>query len=183
MSNPNIALITAGIAAIVTVVGWNISHYLAKKREDRTRRIESSVEIIEKEIEEFYGPLRSLIDQVHNISSIRKKLTEGADEEQYRKIDDFVWGEYFTPLHIEIRNLIKSKSYIVKNEDVKSNIRDYLEHSIQEIFQQRLYRELDISTDHIPGKRWPRGFLNSVDSVTQKLSNKRDSLIQDLDKK
>lgn len=181
MSDSYIALTTAGIAAIVTIAGWNISHYLAKKREDRTRRIESTVAIIEKEIEEFYGPLRSLIEQVHSVWRIRKKLIDGTEHKQYKVIDDFVWVNYFTPLHIELRDLIKSKSYVVKDKDLKNNIREYLEHSIQELFQERLIREQGIATDQIGGTRWPRGFLSSVETVIQDLSNKRNKLIQNLD--
>lgn len=181
MSDTTVAIVTAGIAAVVTVVGWNVSHYLAKGREDRTRRIESSVNRIERQIEEFYGPLLSLIEQIFNVWRVRKKIFDSVNSDNQKAIDEFVWSEYFQPLHREIQTLIKVKFYLVDDPAVAANIKEYLEHSMQELFQARISKELHISTAQIEGKRWPRTFHSSVKKAIEELQAKRDSLIRDLE--
>jgi len=181
MTDTTVAIVTAGIAAIVTIVGWNVSHYLAKRREDRTRRIESSVNRLERQIEEFHGPLLSLIEQIFNVWRVRKKIFDNVDNESKEKIDEFVWREYFLPLHVEIRDLIKVKFYLVDDREVASTIKEYLEHSTQELFQTRISNELHISTAHIEGKRWPRNFHSSVKKAVVDIRKKRETLIKDLE--
>ena len=181
MASSTVTIITTGIAAVVTIIGWNISHYLAKKREDRTRRIELSVNRLERQIEEIYGPLLSLIEQIFNVWRVENKLLDGVDDNKKGQIDHFVWKEYFLPLHIEIRNLIKIKFYLVDNEDVALSIKEYLEHSTQELFQSRISAELNISTSHIKGKRWPRCFHSNVKKAIVEIRKKREHLIKDLE--
>lgn len=181
MAETTVAIVTAGIAAIVTIDGWNVSHYLAKRRDDRTRRIESSVNRLERQIEEFYGPLLSLIEQIFNVWRVRKIIFDNVDNESKGKIDEFVWKEYFLPLHVEIRDLIKVKFYLVDNQEVASSIKEYLEHSTQELFQTRISNELHISTAHIEGKRWPRKFHSSVKNAVDNIRQKREDLIKDLE--
>jgi len=181
MAETSVAIITAGIAAIVTIVGWNVSHYLAKRREDRTRRIESAVNRLERQIEELYGPLLSLIEQIFNVWRVRKKIFDSVDNESQEKIDEFVWNEYFLPLHVEIRDLLKVKFYLVDDREVASNIKEYLEHSTQELFQTRIGKELHISTAQIEGKRWPRNFHSSVEKAIVDIRHKREDLIKNLE--
>lgn len=181
MTGSLITIITAGTAALVTIAGWNVSHYLAKKREDRTRRIEMNVNRLERQLEEFYGPLLSLIEQIFNVWRVRKKIFESVNEDEKRKIDEFVWKEYFLPLHIEIRELLKVRFYLVDDENVVLSIKEYLEHSTQELFQNKIGNELHIDTSRLQGKRWPGTFHANVVTAILEIKRKRDTLIKDLE--
>lgn len=181
MENPTIAIIVAGITAVLTVIGWNVSHYLARRREDRTRRIESTIDKLERQIEELYGPLLSLVEQIFNVWRVRRRILEDIDEAQRGKIDTFVWKEYFLPLHMEIRELLKTRLYLVERKDVRACISDYLEHSTQELFQKRLYDELGIDTSHIKGKSWPQELYPFLSKAAESIKEKREKLLQDLE--
>ncbi len=183
MADSSVTMVTAGIAGIaviVTVVGWNVSHYLAKKREDRTLRIESTINKIERQIEEFYGPLLSRMELIFNVWRIREIIFNKVDNKCRGKIDEFVWKEYFLPLHDEIRDLIKVKFYLVDDQKVASSIKEYLEHSTQELFQKRIEKELNISTAHIEGKRWPKDFHPNVLTALSDIKLIREDLIKEL---
>lgn len=181
MDQGTIAIITAGLAAVITILGWNVSHYLAKRREDRTRRIENRINRLERQIEDIYGPLLSLIEQIFNVWRVRQKIFEKVNDGDKGKIDDFVWSQYFFPLHVEIRELLKKKYYLVDDQSVASSIREYLEHSTQELFQNRISRELYISTSELEGKRWPQSLYPDVENAIAKIRDERRSLIRDLE--
>ena len=180
MSDSSVALITAGLAAVVTVVGWNVSHYLARRREDRNRRIEAEISRIERQIEEFYGPLISLIKQIFNVWDIRKRILESVDSDKKEKIREFIYSEYFLPLHIEMRELIKSKFYLNDDEKVSEKLKEYLIHSTQEVLQKRIYRELQISTVELKGDGWPKSFSRRVEEAIEEKTSRRKSLIDNL---
>lgn len=61
------------LAAGVTAIGWVITNYLTKNKEDRVRQLEATKKHLERQIEEFYGPLFnlewvcSLLNRPHNV--------------------------------------------------------------------------------------------------------------------
>src|SRR4051794_32656871 len=85
-SQSNITIVTVLIGAIVTILGWIVSHYFTQKREAETRkftqglerdrriaadersdylrRLEINLEYTERQIKEFYGPLYALIQHI-----------------------------------------------------------------------------------------------------------------------
>jgi hypothetical protein len=84
-------------------------------------------------------------------------------------------------LHSDIRELLKTKLYLAESAIIPQSFRDYLEHSTQELFQQRLANELDVSTQHIKGKRWPQQFEKDVKNGIALIMQKRESLLRDLE--
>ena len=70
---------------------------------------------------------------------------------------------------------------MVHDERVTQNIKEYLDHSTQELFQSRLYDELKISTIQIEGKRWPGDFRDSVDKAITEIREARDKRISALE--
>src|SRR5438876_5461785 len=105
-------LTVAAITAAVTILGWNVSHFLSRRRDDRTRRIESSIRQLDRQFEEFYGPLHSLIDEISNVWRVRQRVFEELSADQENEVRIFVWQEYFLLLHEEIRELLKTRSYL-----------------------------------------------------------------------
>ena len=180
MEESTVAIIVACVTGGVTIVGWNVSHFLARRRDDRTRRIEASIKQLDRQLEEFYGPLHSLIAQIFNVWSVRESLKTGIPEDRRGEAESFIWKEYFLPLHTEIRELLKTKLYLAEGATIRQSFRDYLEHSTQELFQQRLANELHVNTDQVKGKGWPSQFDRDVKKAIDSIMTRREKLIQDL---
>ena len=181
MDKTTVPIIVASITAAVTIVGWNISYLFAKRREDRTRRIESSIKQLDRQFEEFYGPLHSLIEQIFNVWRVRRTLTECIPQDKRDAVEIFVWKEYFLPLHSDIRELLKTKLYLAESGKIPESFRDYLEHSMQELFQKRLANELDVVIKDAKWKRWPQAFEKDVENAIDSIMKKRESLLRDLE--
>ena len=181
MDKSMITIIVACITGGVTVLGWNVSHYFARRRDDRTRRIESTISQLDRQLEEFYGPLHSLIEQIFNVWRVRKSLLHGVSENKRGELDRFIWKEYFQPLHTEIKDLLKTKLYLCEGTTIPQSFRDYLEHSTQELFQHRVATELNIHTQNVKAKHWPSQFDEDVKSAITKIMKRRDFLLRDLE--
>lgn len=183
MDKSTVAIIVAGMTGAVTVLGWHVSHYFARIRDDRTRRIEVSIKQLDRQLEEFYGPLHSLIEQIFNVWNVREKLKTGIPEDRLGDVELFIWQEYFMPLHNEIQELLKTKLYLSEGATIPQSFRKYLMHSTQELFQQRLTKELNVNTHGIKGMRWPLEFDKDVKNSIESIMARREKLLQDLQPK
>lgn len=52
------------ITVTITAFGWYVTYFYAKRKEDRTRRLEIQLKYKGQQIEQLYGPLFSLIEQI-----------------------------------------------------------------------------------------------------------------------
>lgn len=57
----NTALTVAILGAVVTAIGWLITHILSTSAERRHQRLIAQVEFTKQQLEELYGPLAFLI--------------------------------------------------------------------------------------------------------------------------
>jgi hypothetical protein len=73
------------------------------------------------------------------------------------------------------------KFYLVDDEDVALSIKEYLDHSTQELFQNKISNELHIDTSRLEGKRWPGTFHTNVVTAILEIKRKRDALIKNLE--
>ena len=152
------------VTAIVTAVGWYATYAYAKIREDRTRRLDLLLKLRARQIEELYGPLLSLIEQIFNVWQVRQNVLESGkySPDDQRRIQAFVWERYFTPLHQEIGALLRTKLYLLKDGSLPKSFSDYLEHATQEACQHKLWSELGIDTSQVPAREWPDNFETDV---------------------
>src|ERR1700733_7516482 len=101
--NDEIPLLVALIAAFVTAGGWITTHHLTKRKEDRVRRIENNLKHLERQIEEFYGPLFCLVNQIFVCNDVQDDILSGRENgidvspDNEDKIRDFFQSEYFLP--------------------------------------------------------------------------------------
>ena len=165
------------ITATITVFGWYATYAYAKMREDRTRRLDLLLKLRAQQIEELYGPLRSLIDQIFNVWRVRTNILSGVayPPEDDRRIREFFWQNYFTPLHQEIVTLLRTKLYLLEDGRLPDSFTAYLEHSTQEAIQHRLYSELGIDTSKVAGRRWPAAFQDDVKASLDRLMAEHQS--------
>jgi hypothetical protein len=188
MDQATATIIGVSLTGMVTVIGWNVSNTLAKRRDAETRRAEATLTHIERQIEEFYGPLLCLIEQVFNVWTVRENLLfpEGrpssidASDPRRNEIFSFFQTAYFFPLHEKIREVLASRLHLADAGVIPKSFRQYLEHSTQQVVQHRLYTDLGVSTDHIPGVPWPDAFYDDVKASLEGLMARHDRVLRAL---
>jgi hypothetical protein len=181
-------IVGVSLTGIVTVIGWNVSNSLAKRREAETRRAEATLKHIERQIEEFYGPLLCLIEQIFNVWTVRENLlfppgrpsSIAATDPRRNEIFTFFQTRYFFPFHEKIRDVLASRLYLVDGGSVPESFSQYLEHSTQQVVQHRLYADFAVSTDHIPGVPWPDAFYDDVKTSLDGLMAKHERCLRTL---
>lgn len=72
---------------------------------DRTRKIEALMHHYERQIEEFYGPLFNMVNQVFVANHIKWELLKVLRGDVAEKVRDYFHETYFIPLHDEIRTI------------------------------------------------------------------------------
>ncbi len=159
------------VTGTVTVIGWYATYVYAKSREDRTRRLDIALKLRARQIEELYGPLLSLIEQIFIVWQVRENVFKAGhySSDDEHRIKEFFWKEYFTPLHEQIGALVRTKLYLLEDAQVPKSFEEYLEHATQEACQHRLWSELSIDTSHVKGRRWPSKFHEDVKGALDRL--------------
>ena len=180
MEGSTTAIIVACITGGITAFGWTVSHVLIRSREDRIRGIELRIAELDRKYEELYGPLYSLIQQVLNAWDVRENLAKGISTEDSNKARMFIWREYFSPLHSEIRDLLKTKLYLVNEGAIPESFKIYLEHATQELFRNRLNEELGVDVNHVKHINWPSDFPRDVEKEIEKIMLYRQEIVQKL---
>jgi hypothetical protein len=170
------------VAAVVTVVGWYVTYAYARRRDDQTRRIEIRLKYRQRQIEELYGPLLSLIEQIFNVWQVRTSILDAKDgrlsPEQQERVSEFIWKEYFSPLHQEIATILRTKLYLLEGGRMPPTFARYLEHATREACQHRLWSELQIETSG--GTPWPQGFYEDVKNTLDELLREHQGGLQSL---
>jgi hypothetical protein len=216
MDAPTVALITGLVSAAVTSLGWIVLHFLTRKREiesrtflaenelkarmdaraqsDRTRRLEVRLNYYERQIHEFYAPLYSCIQLIWNVWEISEKIDKNLKrtdneiprEEVMTKIGHMFGRKYYAPLHDEIREILKTKLFLMEGVEMPESFTKYLMHSVMENIQSRLAEEEKINTSSVEGVPWPYQFpidvkagldqaMRHYDEAVQELSGNRDA--------
>jgi hypothetical protein len=175
-------LIAALLGALVTVFGWYVTYAYTKRMEDRRRRLESHRQYRSQQIEQLYGPLLSLIEQIFNVWQVRDNILTNCrcSPEQEKAIKELIWKQYFTPLHAEIGGLLRTKLYLLEGSILPESFTEYLEHATQEGCQHVLWNELQIDTSCAPGRPWPANFHSEVKTTLKKLMDERQQGLAEL---
>jgi hypothetical protein len=182
MSDP---IITALIGAAVAVVGWFVSQFLIRAREDRTRRLETLLKQSQKQIEEFYGPLFNIVHQIFVSSHVQYDILTARDSsghdkltsEQKSRITEFFLDNYFGKLHQEVNQILKTKLYLIEGSEMPERFFMYLRHVNQERDQRLIAKDLGIDTSFIPGLPWPDDFYTDIKRGFERaMRNYEDSL-------
>lgn len=174
----------AAITAAVTMLGWVVSSVLTKRREKATQQLERTVHYLERQIEEFYGPLFNLVHQVvianHVLFSILSSRSSDVVRADAGKVREFFQDNYFFPLHQQINEILKSKLYLIEGTQLPEPIYQYLRHAAQERAQALLWRQSGIDTSYVAGLPYPNELYDVIkgglDEVMQRYSAYNDAL-------
>lgn len=173
LAQPTATLFAALLAATVTAVGWYVSYIYTRRKDDATRRLEIHLRYRQRQIEELYGPLSSLIQQIFNVWQVRENILQSdrgtLSDEQRSRIRELFWQSYFKPLHQEVHTLLRTKLYLLDGARIPDSFLEYLEHSTQEEAQRRLWEEARIDTSFAEGRSWPQRFNSDVEAALNSL--------------
>ena len=135
---------------------------LVQLREDRTRKLERLLRHYERQIEEFYGPLWNMVHQLYVCNHTKSQITPRLPEDQAAKVERYYQSTYFTPLHDEIRQIIKTKLYLIEGTEMPESFYQYLKHALQERDQRQLSEQHHVNTSFLRGAPWPDGFHDDI---------------------
>jgi septal ring factor EnvC (AmiA/AmiB activator) len=149
---------------------------------DRSRRVENTASYIERQIEEFYGPLFNLVHQIvlanhvqHNI--LTQRIGAGSlSPEQRASVVRFFQEQYFFPVHQEVNEILKKKLYLVEAAQLPASFYRYLRHALQEQAQANLWREEGIDTSYVKGEPYPNELYDTLKRDLDKLMNRYSEL-------
>lgn len=102
-----VTVMVALLGAGVTVCGW----FAVRRREDRQRGIERELKYRERQIEEFYGRLFSLMHHILIAEQVQQNFLKYIPDEE-RKIRVYFQEKYFRPLHNEMFQILETRLYV-----------------------------------------------------------------------
>jgi hypothetical protein len=164
------AIWVAIVGAIVTVIGW----FVVRWKEDRRQAIERQMKYCERQIEEFYGPLFSLMHDIFAAEEVQENFIKAASNEE-ATIRTYFQQNYFLSLHAEMIQILKAKLYLVEGADVPSSFAEYLKHACDD----RGRAELSIWPEK--SFEWPREFEEHLTDGLKTVMQKYDDLIHRLE--
>jgi hypothetical protein len=176
------------LAGIVTASGWVVTYYLTKRKEDRVRRIENTIKYLERQIQEFYGPLFNLVHQIVICNHVQHSLiysgrTPNISADDRAKIEQFFQEKYFIPLHEEMIRILKTKLYLIDGIEMPDSFYTYLRHSTQEQVQRALWNGYHIDTSHVRGIPYPNELYQDVKSGLDSVMLKYEQCLKSLEVK
>jgi hypothetical protein len=164
------AVWVAILSAIVTVIGW----FVVRWREDRRQAIERQMKYCERQIEEFYGPLFSLMHDIFAAEEVQENFIKAESNEE-TTIRTYFQQNYFLSLHAEMIQILKAKLYLVQGANVPSSFAEYLKHACDD----RGRAELNIWPEK--SFEWPREFEEHLTNGLKTVMQKYDDLIHRLE--
>lgn len=164
-------IIVALVTGILAIIGSAFTFYLTKSREDETKRLELTIEYYQRQVDEFYGPLFNLINQIVTLNHVNlelvdpnPELNDPLNDEDKAQIESFFREEYFSRLHEEVINILRTKLYLIEGAEMPKSFYDYLYHKTQQEAQSKLWEKCSIDTSHIDGKLFPDQFIDDINS-------------------
>lgn len=122
------------IIGLIITVALAVGGYLYKYSDDRrTRKRQSRLALVNKRLEEFYGPLffRSFSGE-KSYQELLKKLGRTQVSSHPTKKDLKEWRIWyktvFHPDNLEIEKIILEKSYLIREEEIPQPLIDFISH-------------------------------------------------------
>jgi hypothetical protein len=147
----NHAIWIAAIGAVVSGLGWIAAYFLNGRRDDRTKRIQLTIDHTSTQLSEFYDPLVALTQELAVLANdVKGKTVCGKTEEDKHAIDELFYNDYFLPLHQEITKILYTKVHLAEGE--LETFPKYFEHyAAEKAYWDLIKKNQDVSNLHPPG--------------------------------
>jgi len=154
---------------------------IARRRNALIRLQKSRLRYLQRQIEEFYGPLFNIVSQMIVANQVRLHLTEqNVAAAILGKVDAFLYEQYFRDLHQKVSDILSSKLYLVDGVDLPDSFHVYLRHAMQEKVQLDLWRSLQMDTSSLKGIPFPDQFLQDIRKGLQEKMKEHDAVLREL---
>jgi hypothetical protein len=170
-------ILAALIAALVAVFGWFAVSWLTSRREDRTKRLELTIEQAEKQISEFYAPLMYLILRLDAIYRTKLRIEDGKPD-SIAKLSEVAYKEYFYPTHLEIAELLKTKIHLLEGSTVPDPLLAYIRHVTSESIAWRLSEDNIHVWERVEG--FPSIFFDELQKDRQVVYERYENALREL---
>jgi hypothetical protein len=136
---------------------------------------------LERQIEEFYGPLFNLVNHLFLANQIHEELKLSIQEEAAKKrVSDFFQETQYIPLHENISTILKNKLYLAEGVDIPESFLDYMKHSTQQRIQGSLWSRIQIDTSKVSGEPWPDQFYPDIENALKKSMRDHEETVEQL---
>jgi hypothetical protein len=132
----DVALIATLIAATVSIIGWIVNYLLTGKAERQRQRLSASLEHIEKQLEELYGPLAFWVmdgkDSYADLLGVLGRDEVFIDDKELTPGELKAWlfwieNDIF-PRHERIQTLLSTKTHLIEGDKVPQSYLDFLKY-------------------------------------------------------
>lgn len=155
------AIVAAVIAAFFGGIGWILGYVLNSQREDRTRRLQLTIEHTSAQIRDFYAPLLALTDQLNTFAAVKDEAVRGKDQDTGRDLTVAFYDRFFLPIHEEINAILKTKVHLIEGASTPESFLLYFEHYASEkAYWQLTQAGKDVALMRVSG--YPSEFYHDV---------------------
>jgi hypothetical protein len=178
-------VVVALVAGVVTAIGWLVNHWLTANREEARRRTEAQLKFVERQIEELYGPLASLL---HEGRRTFADLLQALGRTYVFHDDDFLppeelktwlyWAETeFLPRNEKIKDLLKSKTHLIDGPTFPESYVQFFDHCNSWAINHRRWKDQKIAYSWRSKINWPDEFENEVLGTFASLKAEHSNLL------
>jgi hypothetical protein len=175
------ALLVAVITAISTLLVVIVTNYLTRRREDRTKRIQLTIEHAERQLREFYSPLLALAMRLDQSAEGSEEIVPKAQITERPDIDRIMWEDIYSPIHEQIISILKTKIHLIEGFDIEraEGFKAYLLH----YETQKIQWQLNAKGHVIPGVKippYPPLFNEDIKRGLSKVSSRYEDSLREL---
>ncbi len=180
-----VTLEVAILGAVVTALGWLITHNLSTSAENRRQRLISQMEFTKQQLEELYGPLAFLILEGRQtfrdlLAALGWKVAPpwGKVLSEQERQTWFFWVEHdFFPRNQKIQELLSSKTHLIEGERVPESFLTFLDHYNSWYINHLRWQKQGIEYGWHSKIPWPNSFAEDVLSTFSRLKKRHAVLI------
>lgn len=183
-------LTIATLGAVVTAIGWLVTHILSTSAERRRQRLSAQVEFTKQQLEELYGPLAFLVLEGEQSSrdlaeALGKNYTfprNGQIEGEELKTWLFWVENDFFPRHQKIVDLLASKTHLIEGERMPESFLAFLNHRHSWKLNHERWQKQGVAYSWHSKVSYPREFAKEVLSTFEYLQKRHFILIGKISK-
>jgi hypothetical protein len=160
------------IAALVAGLFSLLSFRLVRQKEEQTRRSEAALRHLQRQIEEFYGPLSGLLQQSRAVARIAKAKLWAPDGtmnfDSLSTEDKRLWlylvKSHLLPINASAASLIRSKAFLIDSLEMPQDTFQFLQHVVEFELVNRLWEDAEVDSSFIEHTRFPTDFDQKVEA-------------------
>ena len=185
-------ILVASITALITIIGWLANHILQSARERHSQRLRTSINFIERQLEELYGPLAFLVLEGKRTF---KDLLETLGRDFVFYTDE--WGERSLPedelklwqfwvendlisRNEKIKELLMKKTHLIDGKKIPNSYLEFLDHHNSWMINHLRWKKEGIEYSWHSKINWPKNFGKDVLSTFEKLKERHSLFLKEI---